>query len=293
MLRTYWGLNGHIRYESDRDIPWSISLVIPPRAEPMSLKEGRKHLRLTEDDPTDEDDLVESWIASSRESAEDFLGRQLILATWDLTLDRFPCGDVIRVPMPPLRDVVSIAYTAEDGTEDTVSLSDVIVDRSGEPGRIVLKANKSWPSDTLQAASGVVIRFKSGYAVPFTVNAEDDTVTARDHPYVDGDRVRLWNSGGSLPDGLSAQTDYFAAQVSGDDLKLSTEVGGDPIDITGSGSGLHFLGLLPQGVRSAMKLTLGSRFEHREDIVVGQSVAELPQPAQSLLWAKRVWYPGP
>lgn len=275
------------------DLRWAARLVVPPRAEPMDVEEARKHLRMTEDDPTDENDLINAWIADARGVTEDFLGRQLVLATWEMVIDCFPGGDVIRLPYPPLRELVSITYTAEDGTSDTMAISDLVVDLVGEPGRLVLKANKSWPSTTLQAANGVAIRFKAGHAVPFSVDSGTDKLTAKDHTYSDGDRVRLWNSGGELPEGLSAQTDYFVTGVDGDDFQLSLTDGGSAVDITDAGTGLHFLGLLPEGVRSAMKLMLGSRFEHREDIVVGQSVAELPQSAQSLLWCKRVWYPGP
>lgn len=41
-------------------------------------------------------------------------------------------------------------------------------------------------------------------------------------------------------------------------------------------------------VKAALLLTLGSLYEHREDAVVGQSVAKLPRGAESLLWPHRV-----
>lgn len=40
-------------------------------------------------------------------------------------------------------------------------------------------------------------------------------------------------------------------------------------------------------VKAALLLTLGSLYEHREDEVVGQTVAKLPRGAESLLWPHR------
>ncbi|WP_312538105.1 head-tail connector protein [Achromobacter mucicolens] len=41
-------------------------------------------------------------------------------------------------------------------------------------------------------------------------------------------------------------------------------------------------------VKAALLLTVGSLYEHREDAVVGQSVAKLPRGAEALLWPHRV-----
>lgn len=272
---------------------WADVLVVPPRAEPMHLEEARQHIRLTEDDPRDEDGLIEGWIASARESAEDETGRQLVLATWELVLNGFPpCGAIV-LPHPPLRQVVSITYTDADGDDTSMSLDDVIVDAASEPGRIALKHGKSWPTSRLQAQNGVVIRYKAGYAVPFTASASDDTIEAIDHWLEEGSRVRVWNTGGLLPAPLKPQTDYYVVEVDGNLLKLSATMDGEVIDIKLPGDGTHFIGVIPEGIRAAMKLTLGSRFEHREDIIVGVSAQEMPQAAKSLLWPRRVWYSGP
>lgn len=41
-------------------------------------------------------------------------------------------------------------------------------------------------------------------------------------------------------------------------------------------------------VKAAVLLTLGSLYEQREDLVIGQSVAKLPRGAEALLWPHRV-----
>ena len=45
---------------------------------------------------------------------------------------------------------------------------------------------------------------------------------------------------------------------------------------------------VPEDIRSAILLTIGHLYEHREDVVVGASVNELPQGALDLLWSYRI-----
>lgn len=45
---------------------------------------------------------------------------------------------------------------------------------------------------------------------------------------------------------------------------------------------------VPEDLRHALKLMIGSNFDHREDIVVGSQVVEMPNSATHLLWGHRV-----
>lgn len=45
---------------------------------------------------------------------------------------------------------------------------------------------------------------------------------------------------------------------------------------------------VPDDIKSAILLTIGHLYEHREDVVVGASVNELPQGALDLLWSYRI-----
>lgn len=135
-------------------------LVTPPAEEPLTLGEAKDHLRVTS---TDEDSLIGRLIVVARQAVERRLGRALITQTLDYTLDAFPTGDVIELPRPPLRSVTSVKHTPDGGVETTFASASYLVDTTGNPGRIVLAVNQSWPSDLLQAANGVVIRFVAGY----------------------------------------------------------------------------------------------------------------------------------
>lgn len=79
------------------------------------------------------------------------------------------------------------------------------------------------------------------YGVTFTAAAGTDLLTASGHGRVNGDKVRV-SSTGTLPGGLSANTDYFVRDVSGSTFKLAETSGGAAIDITSAGTGTHSLG---------------------------------------------------
>lgn len=74
--------------------------------------------------------------------------------------------------------------------------------------------------------------------------ATTDIITQNAHGYSAGHAVRLTNSGGALPAGLSAGTTYYVGSITTNTYKLYTTfvdaVGAtNPVDITGTGTGTH------------------------------------------------------
>ena len=133
--------------------------VTAPTVEPVLLEEAKNHLRvdIQEDDP-----LIDAYIQAARQWCEAFTRKAFITQTWDVYFDAWPDGRAIWFPKPPLQSVTSVKYTDEDGIKSTLSSSDYIVS-TGTPGLATLKASADWPSDTLQAADGVVVRFVAGF----------------------------------------------------------------------------------------------------------------------------------
>ena len=68
-----------------------------------------------------------------------------------------------------MQSVTSISYTDIDGVTQTVSSGDYLVDTDSEPGRIVLKTGKSWPSVQLKEIAGVRIRYVAGWTAAANV----------------------------------------------------------------------------------------------------------------------------
>lgn len=138
----------------------TLKLITAPATEPVTASEAKSHLRV---DTTADDTLIGTLITAARQHVENHLRRALITQTWELVMDAFPAGDVIRLPRPPLVSVTSIKYTDVAGSESTFSSAAYVVDTDSTKGRVVLKSGETWPSDTLAAANGVRVRYVAGY----------------------------------------------------------------------------------------------------------------------------------
>lgn len=75
--------------------------TVEPTAEPVTLTELKSHLRV--EDNTD-DDLITGLGIAARDYVEKQTSRQIMPATFTLTLDSFPGGDgIIELPRPPFK----------------------------------------------------------------------------------------------------------------------------------------------------------------------------------------------
>lgn len=78
-------------------------------------------------------------------------------------------------------------------------------------------------------------------AATFTADAGTDVFTATAHGFLTGLKVQVSNSGGALPTGLSAATDYFVIRLTANTFKLATSLvnanAGTAIDISDAGTG--------------------------------------------------------
>lgn len=142
-------------------------LVTPPAVEPVSLDEAKAQLRV---DGDEENDFITGLIAGAREYFEEVAHRALISQTWRLSLDSWP--DEIELPRAPLQSVTSVVYKDADGAPTTIGYTDeegtwvsdtLLVDTESEPGRIVLAASQSWPSDELYRVNPIQITYVAGY----------------------------------------------------------------------------------------------------------------------------------
>ncbi len=178
---------------------WGLQQTVPPGTEPVSLDEAKQYLRV---DQNAEDDLIGQLISAARRRVERGSYRQLVTATWLLTLDSFfdleprarwtlqsvpgqedlipqlrgvgifSAGNVIRLPKTPLVSVVSIYYTAADGTQQLLDPSAYVIDAVSEPGRVAPAYSTFWPI-TLRQIQAVRITFTAGYGSdPSTVHQE-------------------------------------------------------------------------------------------------------------------------
>lgn len=143
-----------------------LKLVTAPGSQPVTPDQAKAHLRV---DTDDDNEMIDAFIEAATDYAESFQGRALIDQTWDLYLDSWPDAilqgsrqvNEIKIPKPPLIEVVGVFYLDSAGVEQTVDAALYTVDTAGEPGRVVLKSG-SWPT-LPEMANAVRVRFRSGY----------------------------------------------------------------------------------------------------------------------------------
>lgn len=245
---------------SDLDPTWE--QLNAPAAEPMSVIEAKLQTRRATE-VTNEDSLIQRIIEGARHQVEKDSRRAIVWQRWKLKLDAWP--DVIRIFRCPVIEVESVKYLS--GTLTTLEPSMYAVTYS-EPCRIAPAFNYCWPAVTEQIGA-IEVTFTAGYLIPFTANLTTNVLTFTDYEPTNGDSFRLTNSGGFLPSPLVERRTYFVVGSSGNTCQLSLTSGGAAIDILTAGTGLNFLGEVPQSLMTSMRKRVAVEFADRE----GSSIA--------------------
>lgn len=135
--------------------------TIKPTSDPVSLSDTKLHLRYEE---SEDNPLIEREIKSATDWVEQFLNRQLMPATYELTLSQFP-GSVtpIWLDKPPTQSITAITYFDAAEVEQTFPAADYVLDISTAPATVRPVDGKTWPStDTRPEAAKVT--YVAGYA---------------------------------------------------------------------------------------------------------------------------------
>ncbi|HVV94715.1 MAG TPA: phage head-tail connector protein [Hyphomicrobiales bacterium] len=112
----------------------SLSLLAPPAEEPVALDDAKGWLKLDQD--TD-DDLVRALIVAARLQVEALTGRVLVTQNWRLTLDCWPPGGLVSVPLAPVASLAAAAVIAGDGTAIAIDPATVTLDAASLPPRLL------------------------------------------------------------------------------------------------------------------------------------------------------------
>ena len=141
-----------------------LTLITAPTVKPLTVADVSAQVRY---DVTPESALIETYISAVTAKAEVALRRQLLTATWNLTLDAFPSASTrnpfaaIYIPLPPLQTVLSVKYLSPLNTLITLDPSLYAVAMT-TPGLIIPVYGQTWP-DTLRFHGAVQIQFTAGY----------------------------------------------------------------------------------------------------------------------------------
>ena len=132
-------------------------LLTPPATEPILLADAKAWLRI---DTTAEDDSVSMLITAARLIVESTTRKMLLTQVWRLVGDAWPQGNLIRIPLAPLRGVVAIRVLDATGAAQVVAPALYVVDASPDGARILFTASPPPPG---QAIAGIQIDVSVGY----------------------------------------------------------------------------------------------------------------------------------
>jgi len=145
-------------------------LSTAPTGDVVEMADILDHLRVTE-----ESDYT--YLAALNDRAvrwvERRTQRQLLTATWKLSLDAFPAE--IQLRKLPVASVTSVQYVDLDGDTQTLSASYYQTDYKSQdrPGRIMPAYGYSWPNTRSSIYNAVTVTFTAGYGtasdVPETI----------------------------------------------------------------------------------------------------------------------------
>jgi len=147
---------------------YGLSLVTAPTSEPVTLAEAKKHCEIAAE-VNHHDEHLERLIQAARVYVENYTGRQIVTATWDLYADSWPDdGLTISLPKGPIQSVTSITYVDENGSSQTWSSSNYVLSASREPAIIRLAYQSVWPAFRFQP-DAIRVRYVAGYGAATAV----------------------------------------------------------------------------------------------------------------------------
>lgn len=132
----------------------------PPCREPITAANVREYGRI---DTTAEDTLIGSLITAVRQVAEGWMGRALITQEITVSLNWWPEKQIVKLPRPPLIEVMSIKTVNEQGTKTTYDTDSYYTRVDIIPGQVVIKTESSPPINTDRVYGGYEIVYDAGY----------------------------------------------------------------------------------------------------------------------------------
>lgn len=141
----------------------SLQLVDAPDIAPVDRTMVKAHLRV---EHSDDDALIDTYIAAETAYAEDFTGRALVAQTWDYFQDGFPTEgtpQIIELPLGNVTAVTAVYYRDGDYTEQTLDAALYNLDLASSRARIRLAESASWPT-IYDGVNAVRVRFTAGSA---------------------------------------------------------------------------------------------------------------------------------
>lgn len=182
-------------------------MTSPPGVEPVTVADAKAHMRIDHDS---EDVLIASLVLTSRLHIETALSLALITQSWMITLDRWPQGPIVELPLAPLQSVTNVRVRDAAGNTATVPDTAYLVDMASRPPSIVWNnAPRPVPGT---AANGIEIDISVGFgddatSVPAPLKHAILMLTA--HWYEHRDPGEIGSETARIPDAVSSLINPF------------------------------------------------------------------------------------
>jgi uncharacterized phiE125 gp8 family phage protein len=183
-----------------------LQLVTGPAVPPVTRTTAKAHLHV---EHTDDDDLIDTYIAAETAFAESFTGRALVSQEWDYYQDAFPAEcdpQEIRLPLGKVLSVSAVYYLDAGGTEQTLDAANYDVDLASVPARVTISATGTWPT-TYDGVNAVRARFTAGQEDTGVSPAEPDVL--KDIQLAILLRVQADYDGGEAAKGLREASEIY------------------------------------------------------------------------------------
>jgi uncharacterized phiE125 gp8 family phage protein len=266
-----------------------IKVITPPTVEPITFNDVKLQVKL---DVDDERDLIEGiYIPAAREDCEDFHGWSYVERTLEYVLDRWPSGDRIYLPRPPVQEIVSVYYLNPDGEE--VSFTDWLPSLDGDPA-VLLKPGCPWPTAELYPAGAVRVQYVSGYPAKEsevrhtgeevgTGDGDETEFALKNIPVKEGSATIYLDGAGTADYTLNRETGQIVFnEPPGEDVSITA---GYIQEVTDP------CGFIPFAVKAAILQTIASYVENREAVAGrGHIPQKIPGTAEDLLWKTRYFW---
>lgn len=132
-------------------------LLVPPAAEPITLEQAKRNLRV---DHNDDNDIITRKITEAREWVEQRIQQKVALATYEKVFDAFPVSaGALDLVYFPVQSMVQFVYDDVDEVEQTLVLdTDYWRDQS-----LLYPVGLDWP-ESFDRANTVRVQFTAGYS---------------------------------------------------------------------------------------------------------------------------------
>ena len=148
----------HLNFDNTRI---KVEAIQPPAQEPVTPTELGQQLNLTQDEITDEQGLLNTYIQAARQHVESLTDQRLITQKFINYFNFFE--SVFKIYYPPIQNIEEVRYINDDRRQTIVPADTYVLSNEIKPAELTLADGKTYPSDTLGERNVIEVEVVSGF----------------------------------------------------------------------------------------------------------------------------------